>query len=51
MNSKRDGAGELVFPDGSLYKGFFKMGAIEGFGKYRRADGIKFKGIWKHENL
>ena len=27
------------------------MGAIEGLGKFKRADGIKFKGDWLEEKL
>ena len=43
---KFNGTGEMVFPDGSLYKGAFVRGKCHGFGEKYWQDGKVYKGYW-----
>ena len=46
-NDKKNGSGELIFPDKSKYKGLFKNGLFNGYGEFQLANGDKYEGYFK----
>ena len=44
-----DGKGILLWPDGSLYEGYFKAGKLNGRGRLIHADGSVYTGEWKDD--
>ena len=45
------GEGNLLFKDGSYYKGNFSQNNFEGKGKFYFHDGRKYNGDWKHNTM
>jgi hypothetical protein len=46
-----EGEGNLLFRDGSYYKGNFNQNRFNGRGKFNFQDGRKYNGDWKNNNM
>ncbi len=49
-DGKRDGSGEMFFPDGSRYRGEFKDDRYEGYGVFSFPDGSSYEGTFVDNN-
>ena len=45
-NGYRNGHGQFVFSDGSIYRGQWWQGLRHGYGEYRLMNGAVYKGQW-----
>ena len=48
-NNKRDGKGQQIWADGSLYEGLWKNDKANGLGRLIHADGDVYEGEWKDD--
>ena len=47
--NKRDGKGQQIWADGSLYEGLWKNDKANGLGRLIHADGDVYEGEWKDD--
>lgn len=46
INDKKEGYGEFFWPDGRLYKGYWKDGKQHGRGQYKGTNRVTKEGEW-----
>jgi hypothetical protein len=54
LNGKQEGFGEESWPDGKIFRGYFKNGLKNGFGEYLWPDGSRLLGTFNdisHDSL
>ena len=49
VTNQRDGQGKQVWPDGSVYEGFWNADKANGQGRLIHADGDVYEGDWKND--
>jgi hypothetical protein len=45
----RDGKGFMIWPDGSLYEGYWEENKANGYGRMIHADGDVYEGDWLND--
>ena len=48
---KRNGRGQLIYPDGSVYEGYWLNDKREGYGRFSDVSGDVYEGEWKDDNV
>jgi hypothetical protein len=51
FQQKRNGRGQLIYPDGSVYEGYWLNDKREGFGRFVDVSGDVYEGEWKDDNV
>lgn len=48
---KRNGRGQLIYPDGSVYEGYWLNDTREGYGRFTDVSGDVYEGEWKDDSV
>lgn len=48
---KRNGRGQLIYPDGSVYEGYWLNDKREGYGRFSDVSGDVYEGEWRDDNV